>query len=194
MKKNSKKQHPTELRDREEDLKILADLFFSNLTLVSSRRHPVGLWGLDPREFPLVVDDAELSKEKAFATEVLQSINYKGAPCETCGSTESSKLDEVAIGYANELWSDLGSYLERRWNELHLIEAEHQNEKEEAETCSANNCCGGGCHTSKEDEEVSVCDYCSGDFMEDEVHVCTCPDCCEEYDSNDECGCESEEE
>jgi hypothetical protein len=158
-------------------MKLLASSFFDYLTQVTSKRHPVGVWGIDPKWL--------LGKsgggENALAKEVLEVIGYSfNGECEHCGA-ETSAPDSKALEYALDLWSELGSYLESRWAELHEIEEEHA-------ACGDEACC----------ESEETCEECNGHLCEnEEEHLCEvelCSECETELDVFGVCpACEEEE-
>jgi hypothetical protein len=206
-----KKKHPIDLRDRDADMKLLAASFFDYLTLLTSKRHEAGVWGIDPK---WLLGKGNTSDSNAVAKEVLSVIDYSfDGECSHCGQ-ETSEPDEKAIAYALDLWSELGVYLEGRWAELHEIEAEHLScGTEEEETCcdSDEECDDCGNHLCENEDhecvETQVCGTCENDFSEcvctdeeEEVEEETeeeeeeededvCSDCGDEYDVFGECSC-----
>ena len=188
-----KKQHPTETRDRDEDMKLLARSFFDYLTLLPSKRHEAGVWGIDPKWLL----GKSGSGDDALAHEILDVIGYEvEAVCGTCGHQceGADGVDKKAVEYALDLWSELGVYLEGRWAELHEIEEEH-----------LNNC---GEEEENEEEETLVCDFCGDEFGENDDHECeeeleeededeedgdSCANCGNDLDAFGECDCEPEE-
>lgn len=170
------KEHPTETRSREDDLKKLADAFFEHLALVSFR-HGKDTWGIDPI-YPLGVKGSDLAEN------ILEIIGYTDdEECEHCGNVkEAPEVDDTAREYAMDLWDGLGLFLEQRWHDLNDLEAEKDNEQDEEECegcempvseCTCENCdeCG---YTHDDCECCEDCGY----------HPCECDDG-EEEDEED---------
>lgn len=196
-----KKKHPIDLRDRDADMKLLAASFFDYLTLLTSKRHEAGVWGIDSK---WLLGKGNTSDSNAIAKEVLSVIDYSfDGERSHCGQ-ETSEPDKKAIAYALDLWSELGVYLEGRWAELHEIEAEHLScgtEKEEEMCCDSDEECDDcGNHLCENEDheclETQVCGTCDNDFSEctctdeeeEEVEY-ACPDCGDEYDDFGGCSC-----
>lgn len=169
--------HPVDKRDREQDLRRLADAFFAHLCLVPSKRD-VEMWGIDPK-YPLGGQGTD------YAENVLHAIGYfEAEECESCGHTpDVPEMDDTAREYALELHAELGTYIERRWSDLNEMADASDEASEETEEADEVN----------ENDETPVCYNCEGEL--DSNDYCPVCDYCEHCGCiNEECECEECEE
>lgn len=140
MKKHKKTIEET--RDRDADLKTLADAFFRDLLCTTTRK------GKDVIKF----EPSALETDVSTVQFVLNEIEFDESICKECGSAlnEDGEPSAEATEYAEGLWFDLTSFLEERWNALHAA-------LEESEVCAT---CGCAVESIEDYDGPLVCESC----------------------------------
>jgi hypothetical protein len=167
-----------ETRDRDADLKTLADAFFRDLRVGVSKKGAKDFWKFCPQ-----------ADGTSMAEFVLEEIEFSEGECPECGTvlveTNEVGFSDEAKEYAEGLWSELGVFMEGRWHELH----DRSGEEEESDVCVE---CGCEVESLEDYDGPLVCEDCES--SDESCDTCGCEDCeCEDEDEEEE-QCEEEEE